>query len=165
MSTLAQARQALDAVSALANQAIKTLAAQSSKDGKLAIGKMDEHQVVLYNLSYTMAEVAAARAGFEFAEKRGLNAAAPTLEEKLAYTFSAETVHNFSARYYAYPHAIGIDQQAVMAMHTPDMMAFQASWMDPKVYSAIAREVAEKGRGGEYGLGDEHQMFRETFKK
>ena len=165
MSTLAQARQALDAVSALANQAIKTLAAQSSKDGKLAIGKMDEHQVVLYNLSYTMAEVAAARAALEFAEKRGLNAAAPTLEEKLAYTFSAETVHNFSARYYAYPHAIGIDQQAVMAMHTPDMMAFQASWMDPKVYSAIAREVAEKGRGGEYGLGDEHQMFRETFKK
>lgn len=166
MNTLTQARAALETVEDLCRQAVRSIAQKSAKDGKLSISKMDEHQVVLYNLVYSMAETAAAKAALDFAEKCGIAETAPSLEEKLAYTFAAEAVYNFQGRYYATPQAMGFDCSVMGArLHTPEIMSFQSKWMDPQTYAQIAQEVKEKGRGGEYGLDADHQMFRETFKK
>lgn len=163
---LTVARHALDALDTLLKKSFQHLARESSEAGKLSISKMDIHQLALYNLSYSKAELGAARAALDFAEKQGISSSEPSLNEQLAYTFTAETIHNFACRYYSHPSETGIEPpQVEKILYTDDTRAFLGHWMHPQTYSAIALKIRDRNQGGDYGLSDEHEMLRQTFKK
>jgi len=138
--------------------------AQRAKDDKdpkeISTAKLDAFQTTAYDLAWMSSEVYAAEQLIAYSEKN-----AGDVEKSLAELFLAETVTHISEKISYRFQEWGIDEAKLReTIWNSDLTKSVEKILSNENYTRIAKLVSEKG-GGTYALDQQHQMFRETFKK
>ncbi|KAB2842881.1 acyl-CoA dehydrogenase, partial [bacterium] len=135
--------------------------AQKASDGKdISTAKLDAFQGTAYDLAWVASEVYAAEQICAYAGKHG------ELEKALAEYFTAEMVANFSQKVSFHFHEWGVDQpKLVETIWKPELTKDVERVLAADNVARIAQLIKQANGGGSYGLDENHQMFRETFKK
>lgn len=148
--THAAAGAAVDAAAALVEGAARHLASLASDDGRISVAKLDEHQVVAYDLAHASAAVEGSRVMLEYATRGDL-------EAKLAYVYIADAFADIVGRLVGREAEWGVDPAMLASAHD-----FVAAHRDPAFLEALADELPRHGTGPAH-LDDEFDMVRDTF--
>lgn len=139
----------------------KSLAVACAAEGKISTAKLDERQTTAYDYAWIASEVYAAEQICAYAEKNS-----GELEKALAEFFTAEMVSNFSAKVSYRFHEWGVDESKLReTIWQPELTKEVEKVLAIENIQRIAGLIQQSNSGGTYGLDEQHQMFRETFKK
>ncbi len=155
------ARQTLESAKNLLSHIGRHLAQRASEDKNISTTKLDAFQTVAYDFAWIASEIYASEQIIAYAEKNS-----GELEKALADFFTAEMITHFSDKVSYRFHEWGVDQTKLVetiwkASLTKDVEAVLTSGNILK----IAHLIQQSGHGGAYGLDEQHEMFRQTFKK
>src|SRR5438034_1309047 len=100
--THAAAGAAVDAAGALVDAAARHLAEAAAENGRISVSKLDQHQVVAYDLAHAAAAVAGSRVMLDYA-RHG------ELEAKLAYAYIADVFADIVGRLVGREGEWGVD--------------------------------------------------------
>lgn len=136
--------------------------AQKASDGKeISTAKLDTFQQIAYDFAWIASEIYAAEQLIAYAEKHPGD-----IEGSLAELFTAEMISHFSEKISYRFSEWGVDEKILMeTIWKPELTKEVEKVLHGDNYSRIAQLIAHQGHGGVYGLDEQHQMFRETFKK
>jgi (2S)-methylsuccinyl-CoA dehydrogenase len=148
--THAAAGAAVNAAGALVDAAARHLAETSADNGRISVSKLDQHQVVAYDLAHAAAAVAGSRVMIDYA-RHG------ELEAKLAYAYIADVFADIVGRLVGREHEWGIDPAQLASAHD-----FVSAHRDPAFLESLADELPRYGTGPAH-LDDEFDMVRDTF--
>ncbi len=148
--THAAASAAVDAAGALVNAAARHLAEAASDGGRISVSKLDQHQVVAYDLAHAAAAVAGSRVMLEYALHGDL-------EAKLSYAYIADVFADIVSRLVGREAEWGVDPASLASAHD-----FVAAHRDPAFLESLADELPRHGTGPAH-LDDEFDMVRDTF--
>lgn len=142
--------------------------AQKSQDEKntkeISLKKMDELQTIAYDFAWMYSEVYASEQILTYAEKN--SAHSDSLEKRLAEIFTAETICNISDKVTRHFDELGVTHEILSkTIWNPEVAAVTGKALHTNNYNETAKLIADKNDGGTYGLGEQHEMFRQTFKK
>jgi len=149
---LQQAIAAVDAASGVVERAARVLGERSVADGRLSIGKLDEHQVLAYDLAHTAAAVEAGRVMVDYA-RRG------DLEAKLAFAFIADSIVELATKLVGRSAEWGSDGIALSGA-----AEFVAAHRDPAFLAELGELTAKHGSGPNH-LDDEFELVADTFRR
>ncbi len=141
---------AVDAAAALVDTAARHLAAASSDNGRISVAKLDEHQVVAYDLAHAAAAVAGSRVMLGYAQHG-------ELEAKLAYAYIADVFADIVGRLVGREAEWGVDPAQLSSAHD-----FVAAHRDPAFLESLADDLPRHGTGPAH-LDDDFDMVRDTF--
>jgi (2S)-methylsuccinyl-CoA dehydrogenase len=126
------------------------LAEVSSDGGRISVAKLDEHQVLAYDLAHVTAGVEGAAVMCEYGEHGGLQA-------RLACLFTAEAIADLVGR------LVGREAEwGVSAAELAPAGEFVSAHRSPAFLEDVAEEVARHG-GGPAHLAEEFELVRDTF--
>jgi len=148
-------RAASDAAELLADfvaTACRHLAGLSSHDGKISVAKLDEHQVLAYDLAHAAAAVEASRVMCEYGT-RG------EMESMLARAYVADAFADVVARVIGRESEWGVDLATIAPAHD-----FVAAHRDPQFLTQLADQCAKFGTGPNH-LSDDFELVGETFRR
>lgn len=148
--SLTDAAAAVDAAAGLVQTATKNLATRSSDGNRISVAKLDEHQVLAYDLAHAAAGVEGARVMLDYA-------AHGELESMLARAFIADAIADLAARMIGRAEEWGVDAVA-LAPHAPFVEAYRA----PGFLVELADKLPAAGSGPTH-LSDDFELVRETF--
>lgn len=158
------AKQALSRSASVIEQATKALAAKCSSGGKVSVSKMDENQLVQYQIAWLTSEQRIAENFINYAWNESLGTG--DLERLMALAFAAETVTHIRSELSARPHEYGISVQDLLSKLFDDSTnQFLQEATAIANYDRIADLIVSLGHYGAYGLSEDHEMFRQTFKQ
>lgn len=159
------AEQILSQVGLVLNTVTKQLANQCKDEkGNVSVEKMDQNQLVMYQLSWMVSEYRVAENYIKYAWNESLGTG--NMEKQMALTFAAETVQHIRTELIQRPSEYGISISLVNEkLFTNEVNEFISSNTQIEKYSLIADLIHKNGHIGPYGLSEEHEAFRETFKK
>jgi (2S)-methylsuccinyl-CoA dehydrogenase len=150
--SLEAAGAAVDAAASAVDQATNRLTELTGKDGKVSVGKLDEHQVFAYDLAHAASGVQGCRTMLGYAE-RG------ELEAQLGFFYIADVFADLVARIVGREQWWGVDLAVLAPAHD-----FVREHRSGPFIEALGQLVIEKG-GGPTHLPDEFEMARETFRR
>lgn len=145
----------------------KHLAGVCKTDKGLSIDKLDEHQIAAVDYTYMSSEVTAAKAALEALAEAKASGRDVALEEILTHIFTAETIHHILDSLYKRMDEYGVTHNDLGGFEgNAEFKAFLAEGQSAKTYEK-AGDLILGGRtvGADLWLGEQHAMFRETFKK
>jgi len=154
----------LGATSLLVKDITKGLAEKCSEKNSISIEKMDQNQLVFYQLSWITSELKVAESYIDYAWNPSINTS--DMEKKMAITFAAETISHIRSEIISKP-----EEFATTATHVHEILfnsevsSFVSDSIKMEKYSEIADLIQKNGHIGPYGLSEDHDSFRETFKK
>jgi (2S)-methylsuccinyl-CoA dehydrogenase len=151
-SDLAAASDAVDRASDLVGQAVRNLAERSAVDGKVSVAKLDEQQVVAYDLAHAAAAVEASRVMCAYGEHG-------ELESMLARAYVADAIADIVSRLVGRDQLWGTDP----ALLAP-AQAFVTAHRAPAFLEQLADECAKHGTGPTH-LSDDFELVAETFRR
>ncbi len=153
MSHLDQARTIVDALGAAIDTAARHLAQATEKDGRISVGKLDEHQTVAYDLAALASAVTAARhlAGYGEHGDR---------EARLAHAYAADVAADLHHRVFGRHAELGLDADVLA-----DAADAIAAGRDPELLGAIATDTLADGEAGPRHLPEQLEMVRDTFRR
>jgi (2S)-methylsuccinyl-CoA dehydrogenase len=169
--------QAIEAARALVDEATSRLKAKvldPKRPGRVANARLDDYQLVSFELAWCAAEVAAAEATLAWADRaratRGVDAEVGTdrlLEERLALAWAAEVTAKVRERLLAHPADFELSLEAVVsALAAGDVGDFVAAELSAANLSALGDTIrAQQGGLGLRLLSEDAEMMRATFKK
>lgn len=136
--------------------------AQKAADGKeISTTKLDTFQTAAYDLAWIASEVYASEQLLAYAEKNPGD-----LEKALAELFLAETISHISDKISFHFQEWGINEpQLRETIWKPELTKKVEETLKGENYARIAKLINAKGNGGTYALDEQHEMFRQTFKK
>lgn len=149
---LRAAAAAVDLAASVVERAAARLAERSSDGGRISVAKLDEHQVLAYDLAHTAAAVEASRVMLDYAE-RG------ELESMLARAFVADAVAELAAKLFGRAEEWGSGADALGGAAT-----FVEEHRAPAFLAALADKVADHGTGPAH-LSDDFELVAETFRR
>jgi (2S)-methylsuccinyl-CoA dehydrogenase len=154
MSTEQQqaAAEAVDLAASVVGAAVANLAQSSLEAGKLSVAKLDEQQVVSYDLAHAAAAVEAARVMVAYA-------AQGELESMLTYAFIADAVSDIVARLVGREMLWGVDPATLAPAHD-----FVAAHRAPAFLEQLAERCAAQGTGPTH-LDSDFELVAETFRR
>src|SRR5262245_16775917 len=129
------AARAVDLAASVVGGAVSNLAQSSLDAGKLSVAKLDEQQVVAYDLAHAAAAVEASRVMLGYAEHG-------ELEAMLAYAFVADAVSDIVARLVGREMLWGVDPATLAPAHD-----FVAAYRAPTFLEQLAERCALQGTG------------------
>jgi (2S)-methylsuccinyl-CoA dehydrogenase len=152
---------AIDSAKKLQAHIGKFLAAKAKDEKGISAAKLDAFQTTAYDFAWIAAEVYSAEQIQAYAQKNS-----GELEKSLAEFFIAEMIGNFSAKLSFRFHEWGVDMEVLRqtiweAALTQSIEKINAI----ENITRIARLIKENNSGGRYGLDENHEMFRETFRR
>ncbi|MBF0288181.1 MAG: acyl-CoA/acyl-ACP dehydrogenase [SAR324 cluster bacterium] len=166
---LQQAQSALDQTQGILNQSLTWLKEQCISNDRVSASKLDEHQLVSYDLAWSSAEVTGARFALDYAktvreqDKTGKDI---LLEEQMTLLFVAESVQNIKARLGFRLNNFGLTSESINALNSEEIQSFCTQQMDAKNLTDLGKKILElKGRSGIYLLEEQAQMMQEEFRK
>lgn len=163
------AEKTLDALNTLVGTVTGHLKKVSTgEDGKVSVGKMDQHQLVAFELAYLATEANASRFGLEYLTSLRENGGGDdlSLEDRLVFTFVAESALQASDRLSARCQSFGVAHEDLMkVLWNPDVWTFVMHFVAPERYSEIFQLVQEKGHTGDYHLPEDLMAVRAEFKR
>ena len=142
-----------------------------NETGRVSGSKLDDYQLISYELAYSSAEIAAALAICNYADNIRANKA-PTqenlfLEEQIALLFCAEAIQNtrnrFSARLAEFGLSIGQFNDAFM--NEASLSFCQAYLQTQKLVELGHIMLEQKGRTADYMLDEDKEIMRESFQR
>ncbi|PJZ25969.1 acyl-CoA dehydrogenase [Leptospira hartskeerlii] len=158
------AKQALSKSSAIIEQVTKALAAKCSSNGKVSVSKMDQNQFVQYQIAWLTSEQKIAENFIDYAWNDSLGTG--ELEKLMAQVFAAEAVSHIRTEFSSRASEYGISTQELVSKLFDDATnKFLEESSAIENYNHIADLIASSGSFGAYGLSEDHEMFRQTFKQ
>jgi (2S)-methylsuccinyl-CoA dehydrogenase len=132
--------------------AARHLAQASAIDGKVSVAKLDEHQVVAYDLAHAAAAVEASRVMCAYGD-RG------EMESMLARAYVADAYADLAARIVGRDALWGVDPADLSPASS-----FVTAHRDPAFLEALADQCAKHGSGPTH-LSDDFELVSETFRR
>ncbi|MCZ8237168.1 MAG: acyl-CoA/acyl-ACP dehydrogenase [Leptospiraceae bacterium] len=156
------AEEVLSSSSKIIKEITKRLAQKCSDAGRVSVPKMDENQLVFYQLAWMKAEQEIAEHFVKYAWDSSVGAT--DLEQKMAIVFAAETVSHIRGEISQRPKEYLITMEEMeTALFSDKINSYIESAMGISNYSEIVDKIQEKGHFGVYGLSEDHESFREAF--
>jgi len=149
---LAAAARAVELAGTAVDRAARHLASVSTVDGKLSVAKLDEHQVVAYDLAHAAAAVEASRVMCAYAGHG-------EIESMLARAYIADAYADLATRIAGRDAAWGVDPADLAPAHD-----FVTAHRDPAFLEALADQCAKHGSGPSH-LSDDFELVAETFRR
>ncbi|MBM3660710.1 MAG: acyl-CoA dehydrogenase [Actinobacteria bacterium] len=149
---LSAARQAVDVAAAVVDTGCRTLADRSAVDGRISVDRLDEHQVLAYDLAHAASAVAGCRVMLGYGE-RG------SYEAMLAAGYVADAIFDINARVATREGEWGVAPGALDAA-----LPFVAAHRSPEFLETVAVEAEAQGTGPTH-LSDDFELVRETFRR
>jgi (2S)-methylsuccinyl-CoA dehydrogenase len=146
------AAAAVDAAATVVGSGWRHLAHSSVDAGRISVAKLDEHQVVAYDLAHAASAVEACRVMLEYGRFG-------EAESRLARAFVADAVWDVGTRVLARESAWGVE-----AGDLADALPFVEAHRSPAFLVEIADGLAEHGMGPSH-LDDDLEMARDTFRR
>ena len=166
-----QARTVLDRAQSAINASLSYLKKQCMGDnGRLSGQKLDDCQLVSYDLAYCTAELSAAKNICDYAERvRQEKGGSDDLlmEEKFACVFCAEAVQNSRSRLVVRLDEYGLSLDAFQeAFDHQDSTAFCVTHQSSQNLEDLGKLMLEQGgRTGDYMLDEDKEIMRDAFCK
>ncbi|EPG65602.1 acyl-CoA dehydrogenase [Leptospira wolffii] len=158
------AKQALSKSAGVIEQVTKALAAKTSSNGKVSVSKMDQNQLVQYQIAWLTSEQRIAENFIDYAWNESFGTG--ELERTMAYAFAAEVVSHVRSEFSARSGEYGIStQDLVSKLFDEATNQFIETAGAIENYNHIADLIVSLGHFGAYGLSEDHEMFRQTFKQ
>ncbi len=146
------AATAVDLAAAVVDTAGLHLANASLADGKLSVAKLDESQVIAYDLAHAAAAVEAARVMCRYAEHG-------EVESMLARAYVADAVTDIVGRLIGRESLWGVDPATLAPAHD-----FVAAHRAPVFLEALADQCGKHGTGPTH-LGADFELVADTFRR
>jgi (2S)-methylsuccinyl-CoA dehydrogenase len=147
---LADAAAAVDCAADVVDAATSHLARAATVDGRISVAKLDEHQVLAYDLAHTASAVEAARVMLAYAEYG-------EVESLLARAFVADAVADLGARLLGREAVWGVDASLLA-----DALPFVEMHRTPEFLEQVAATLERTGSGPSH-LPEDFQLAAETF--
>jgi len=151
---------------------IDHLAARLGRDEAARADELDKRQLVAYELVSMRAELGAAVELLAHAKRVGKNhkssqtSSSPTLDEALAELFAAEAIQSVMARIGSRVAHFGLEATTLSQnLHSLAIATFIDGVLSPENYERVADLLRSVGHAGDFGLDEEQQLYRETFKR
>jgi (2S)-methylsuccinyl-CoA dehydrogenase len=146
------ARAAVDRAAAIVDRASRKLAEASAENGKVSVAKLDEHQVLAYDLAHAAAAVEGSKVMCGYG-------AHGELESMLARAYIADAVWDVGTR------LLGRSEQwGVAAEELAPALPFVEAHRAPRFLDALAERCAKHGTGPTH-LSDDFELVAETFRR
>ncbi|MGQ0826384.1 MAG: acyl-CoA dehydrogenase family protein [Actinomycetota bacterium] len=149
---LAGARAAVDHAADVVERGTATLAALAAEDGRISVARLDEHQVLAYDVAHSAAAVEGAKVMCDYGEHGDT-------ESRLARAFVADAVADVAARLIGRGALWGVDDDALVGA-----MPFVAEHRAPAFLAVLAEQCAKHGTGPAH-LSDDFELVAETFRR
>ncbi len=143
------------------NEVSRSLAERATKDGALSVAKMDENQLVHYNLAWHTAESKVADNFIEYAHDASKGSG--ELEQEMATIFMGETAQRLRAELSARPSDYGISSATLADLFSPETGRLIEDATAVARYNKVADAVMD-GRFGTRGLSEDYEAIRDPFK-
>jgi (2S)-methylsuccinyl-CoA dehydrogenase len=149
---LRAAAAAVDLAAAIVAGGARRLA-ESSRDGdKVSVAKLDEHQVLAYDLAHAAAAVECSRVMCRYGEHG-------EVESMLARAYVADAVADIVSRLVGRDQAWGIDLATLAPAHD-----FVSAHRAPEFLVALGDQCAKHGTGPTH-LSEDFELVAETFRR
>ena len=165
---LSQAESLIEAGRGTVDKALSFVKKECSENGKVSAAKLDEYQLVSYELAYCAAELGSAETMVSYAarvrtEKGGQDA---LLEERLALVVVAEALKNCLTRLSTRRSDYGLSKDDLAQSFDSDAAeSFYSACLKSQDLAALGKSLIElNGVTGEYLLEDEKVMMQDTFR-
>lgn len=137
------------------------LARESANGNEVSVSKLDRHQVMAYDAVWLKSSLLSARQFVEYADRiKG------ELECGLAEFYTADVLQETSGKILPHQARAGIThEQMTESIWSGEVMELIARALNPDSYEKIAQQIHDKKSGGSFGLTDEQNLIRDTFKK
>lgn len=160
----AKLENSLKVTNSFIEEITKNLANKCNEGGRVSVKKMDENQLVGYQLAWLTAEQRVAENFVNYAWNDSIGTG--DLEKQMACTFAAEVVAHIRAEISHRPKEYETTQEKVIStLFSNEINEFIDSYSQIGNYESITDMIVEKGHAGVYGLGEDHEAFRDAFKK
>ena len=136
------------------------LAKGVSEKQKISNTKIDENQLVYYNLAYHSAE---AKISHFFAEYSG-NKECGELEKNMSLLFAGESLHRLRSELASRQKEYAIEDTDLNSLFSSENNRLIQEALSHTRYNSVADE-ALAGRFGSLSLGPDHNTMRETFRE
>ena len=150
--SLSQARGAVDAAAGVVEVAARKLAQASVTDGRLSVSKLDQHQVLAYDLAHAAAAVEAGRVMLDYAQQGDI-------EARLAFAFIADSIAELATKLVGRADVWGSDGMAL-----EPAADFVTQYRSPEFLAALGDDVAKHGTGPTH-LDDDFSLVADTFRR
>ncbi len=140
--------------------------AKQCTDGKggVSVEKMDSNQLVFYQLAWMTSLQRVAENYIQYAWNESLGTGA--MEKAMALTFAAEALQQIRSELIQRPEEYTTKPETLSAMlFNPEINSFISQNTKIERYGEITDLISQNGHIGPYGLSEDHEAFRETFKK
>lgn len=163
---LAQATRLLQAIRDLLDTALSELKAKTVDAGRVSTAKLDDYQLISFDLSLSWAECTAAGSLLNYAQRCATELpGSADFAARLANLFCAEAVHACGARLRARPADYGLSEaQLAGVLSETGSAEFMSEHMSAANIAAIGQLVLD--RDGDLGpdlLNEHHSMMRDSF--
>lgn len=168
--TVSQARSYIAQAKTLLNSSLSHLKQECMNEvGRLSGAKLDQHQLVSYELAYCAAELSAAEFACDYADRCRSQRGAEDLqlEDRLCLQFCSEALNNTRARFLARPEEFGLPLEAILSVYNDTELAnFARQYQSTESMAELGRAMVEQnGRTGEYQLDEDKEIMRESFQR
>jgi (2S)-methylsuccinyl-CoA dehydrogenase len=147
---LAAAAMAIDRAAEVVEAATAHLARASSVDGRISVDKLDEHQVLAYDLAHAASALEGCRVMLTYCEHGAV-------ESLLARAFIADAIADIGARLVGRESTWGVSDATLDAA-----LPFVEAHRSPAFLEAVAGTLATSGTGPRH-LPDDFQLAADTF--
>jgi (2S)-methylsuccinyl-CoA dehydrogenase len=156
------AEEVLKSSSQFITEITKRLAQKCSDGGRVSVPKMDENQLVFYQLAWMKAEQEIAEHFVRYAWD--VSAKTSELEQKMSLVFAAETVSHIRGEISQRPKEYLVTTKELEAsLYSEKVNGYIEAAMGIQNYVEITEMINEKNHFGSYGLSEDHESFREAF--
>ena len=166
-SILDQAVGVIEATASAVDRSVAFLQGVVSDGDRVDGDVLDQHQLASFELAWSAAEIAAARALLDRAVAQAEDAGATTLEGRLAAALVADTAQRVRARFECCPHDYGFAPDELDLLFSDDeTRSFCGSQLSAGNLASVGARVGEDGIGElASGLSEEHRMMADTFRR
>ena len=147
---LAAASSAIDAAASIVATAAEQLAKTAAEGDRVSVSRLDEHQVVAYDLAHAAAGIEGARVMLEYG-------ALGEIESMLARAFVADTIADLASRIVGRDESWGVDLADLASAHE-----FVSEHRSPEFLQHLGEQLPAAGTGPTH-LSDDFELVRETF--
>ncbi len=149
---LPAAAAAIDCAADVVASATDHLARESTVDGRISVARLDDHQVLGYDLADAASAVEGATVMLAYAERGDV-------ESRLARAFIADAIADLGAKLLGREAVWGVDAE-LLAPALP----FVESHRAPEFLETVAADLERSGTGPSH-LPDDFQLAAETFRR
>ena len=150
--SLPEAQAAVDAADAVVRRAADRLADSAADGGRISVARLDEHQVLAYDLAHAAAAVEGSKVMLEYAQHG-------EIESLLARAYVADAVSELAGRLVGRGETWGSGIDALDAA-----MPFVEQHRSPAFLAGLGDQVAQHGTGPGH-LSDDFELVAETFRR